>query len=169
MCNQTIQPIANAPADFFVMSSKMVRRTISSTLFTFVFKFIFSTLWIGGFGLGTIMLFLSRQDEKWTFLIAWIIGSFFIYSFCVKLKLVEIDDKCIYISNYVKKINVCLSEIDEIRENLFTNLHPIFIRFKNDTIFGNNILFTPKGLYIFRRHPIVHELRDIVQKSKNVS
>jgi hypothetical protein len=62
-----------------------------------------------------------------------------------------------------------LSEIDEIRENLFINLHPIFIKFKNDTIFGNKILFTPKGLYLFRRHPIVQELRDMVQKSKNVS
>jgi len=146
-----------------------MRRTISSTLVTFVFKFVFSTLWIGGFGLGTIMLFLSGQDEKWAFLIVWIVGSFFIYNFCVKLKFVEIDDNCLYISNYVKKIKVHLSEVDEIRESLFINLHPILIRFKNDTIFGNKILFTPKGLYIFRGHPIVQELRDMVQKNKNIS
>jgi hypothetical protein len=148
---------------------KMMKRTISSPFVTFVFKFIFSTLWIGGFGLGTIMLFVSGQDGKWSFLIAWIIGAFFIYNFCVKLKLVEIDDNCVHISNYVKKTSLRLSEIDEIRENLFINLHPILIKFKNDTIFGNKILFTPKGSYIFRRHPIVQELRDMVQKSKNVS
>jgi len=119
--------------------------------------------------LGTIMLFLSGQDEKWEFLIVWIIGSFFIYNFCIKLKLVEIDDNCIYISNYAKKINVPLSAIDQIRENFFINLHPILIKFKNDTDFGKKIIFTPKGLYIFRRHPIVQELRDMVQKSKTFS
>ena len=151
-----------------VMSSEMMRRTISSTFVTFVFKFVFSTVWIGGFGLGTIMLFLSGQDQKWPFLIAWIIGSFFIYNFCIKLKFVEIDDDYLYISNYVKKIKVPLLEVVEIRENLFINLHPIFIRFKNDTIFGGQIMFAPKGLYVFRRHPIVQELRNMVQKGRNI-
>ena len=152
-----------------IMGSEMMRRTISSTLVTFVFKFVFSIVWIGGFGFGTIMLFLSGQDQKWTFLIAWIIGSFFIYNFCIKLKFVEIDDNYLYISNYVTKIKVHLSEVAEIRENVFVNLHPIFIRFKNDTLFGDQVMFAPKGLYVFRRHPIVQELRDMVQKGRNIS
>ena len=146
----------------------MMRRTISSTLVTFVCKFVFSIVWIGGFGLGTIILFVSGQDQKWPFLILWIIGSFIIYDFCIKLKFVETDDNYLYISNYVKKIKVHLSEVAEIRETLFINL-PIFIRFKNDTIFGGQIMFAPKGLYVFRRHPIVQELRDMVQKGRNIS
>ena len=145
-----------------------MRRTISSTLVTFVCKFVFSIVWIGGFGLGTIILFVSGQDQKWPFLILWIIGSFIIYDFCIKLKFVETDDNYLYISNYVKKIKVHLSEVAEIRETLFINL-PIFIRFKNDTIFGGQIMFAPKGLYVFRRHPIVQELRDMVQKGRNIS
>jgi len=118
--------------------------------------------------LGTIILFVSGQDQKWPFLILWIIGSFIIYDFCIKLKFVETDDNYLYISNYVKKIKVHLSEVAEIRETLFINL-PIFIRFKNDTIFGGQIMFAPKGLYVFRRHPIVQELRDMVQKGRNIS
>ena len=141
-----------------------MKKTLSAPVTTFVFKFFFSFIWIGGFGAGTIMLFLSGQDEKWGFLLAWLAGSFFIYNFCVKLKRVGIDEKFLYISNYIKTISVPLSDISEIRENLFINLHPIFIRFKYNTFFGQEIMFSPKGYYFFRQHPIVRELRALVQK-----
>jgi hypothetical protein len=152
------------------MTATIMKKTISAPFVTFVYKFIFSTIWIGGFGFGTIMLFFTEQDDKWFFLVAWLIGSFVIYNLCVKLKVVETDGNCIYISNYVKKISVNLSEINEIKDNCFIGPRLIFIIFKNDTIFGNKILFTPKGFYSFRRHPIVEELRNMVpNRSKLLS
>ncbi len=142
-----------------------MKKTLSATFTTFVFKFIFSTLWIGGFGLGTLMLFIAGQDEKWTFLIAWVVGSFFIYGSCVRLKVVQIDDKFLYISNFRKEISMPISEIANVAESYLINLHPIFISFKNKTAFGKTIMFTPKGFYLRMRHPIANELRDIVNKS----
>jgi len=122
-------------------------------------------MWIGGFGLGTVMLFITAQDKKWTFLIAFLISSFFIYNYCVRLKVVQIDEKFIYISNFRKKISMPISEIAGVAENYFINLHPIFITFKNGTAFGKTILFTPKGFYLRRQHPIANELREMVNKN----
>jgi len=64
------------------------RRTLSSSK-TFLLKFIFPTLWIGGFGAGVSTLWfgefmgsVSAHDPelKWIFIFVWLAGSAFIWT-----------------------------------------------------------------------------------------
>ena len=116
-------------------SSDRKTRKISSSL-TFFYKFLFTIIWIGLFGCGTLGLLLNQNEEGFVFLVAWIVGSLFLYWGCVRLKHVEIDANNIYISNFLKTIKIPLQEIEKISENNFTNIHPIWISFKTPTDFG---------------------------------
>ena len=83
---------------------------------TFPTKIIFPALWIGGFGLGTMALFVAGDsfhdktgaappaEIKWIFLAAWTLGSMFIYWGCVRLKRVRMDETSLYISNYLREV-----------------------------------------------------------------
>jgi len=68
--------------------------TVSSSL-TFLYKFIFTSVWSGGFGLGTVVIFLSRKLEamRWQFAAAWAIGTAFLLLTCARLKRVKLDAK----------------------------------------------------------------------------
>ena len=50
--------------------------TVSSSL-TFLYKFVFTTVWSGGFGLGTVAMFLSDKPEvremRWQFAAIWLV------------------------------------------------------------------------------------------------
>jgi len=140
-----------------------MKRNLSSPTITIFYKFIFSTVWIVGFGIGTIKMLASRQDEGWGFLIAWAVSTFFIYLYCIRLKTVKIDGDTLIISNFFRKTKVPFTEIKSVYENIFINLHPIFITFRNKTVFGEKILFAPKGTYIFQRHPVVKELKEKIR------
>src|SRR5437867_5765502 len=93
----------------------MKERTLSSAQ-TFWMKFVFPTIWISMFGLGTLALFLGSfrgadnslppEIMKWGFLAAWIAGTIFIYWTCARLKRVRIEDSAIYASNYLKEIRI---------------------------------------------------------------
>lgn len=78
----------------------MNARTLSSAQ-TFWMKFVFPTIWISMFGLGTLALFLGAlrgpdnspppDGMKWGFLAAWIAGTAFIYWASARLKRVRTD------------------------------------------------------------------------------
>src|ERR1700674_3488223 len=96
-------------------------RTISSGQ-TILAKFIFPVVWIGGFGLGTMPLWLAPlharsgappPDMKWLFLAVWICGTAFVLWLSAGLKKVRLDDETIYISNYVSEISVPLGLIED--------------------------------------------------------
>src|SRR5215216_5278543 len=125
-----------------------MKRRISS-LATFLMKVIFPALWITGFGLGTLAMFLGEykggvESPKWAFLFAWIAGSVFIYWGCIRLKVVSIDDDYLYISNYIKEMRVPLSDIYDVTENRWVNIHPVTIHLKSPSAFGANIVFMPQ-------------------------
>ena len=122
--------------------------------------------WIGGFGYSTAKLLLADDPQKWFFLFAWILGTFIIVAICVSLKTVKIENDNIIISHYFKRVKVPISEISKVTENLFFNIHPVYIHFKNRTDFGNKVMFMPPPhLSLFRSHPVVKHLRDLVEKS----
>src|SRR5882672_3550562 len=84
-------------------------RSLSSQL-TFLMKFVFPAVWIGGFAIGTLVLFFSsalqgRDGEppdpglKWIFLGITCAGTVFLWWICMRLKCVRMDDKALYISN----------------------------------------------------------------------
>lgn len=153
-------------------------RTISSGI-TFFYKFIFTTVWITGFGSGTVAMFLAGNhfrdkaglpqspEIRWQFLMAWIIGSLFILWGCSRLKRIRIDDKALYISNYFKEIEVPLREVLNISENRWINIHPVTLTFKDTTRFGSSVVFMPKARFsIFSSHPVVAEIREAISRVK---
>ena len=135
------------------------KERISSRL-TFFQKYIFNIIWIGGFGYGTILTFYNGIDPKWIFLFLWIAGSSFGLWMLISLKYVSIDDNYLIISNYLKSTRVPLVDIEDVTENIFLNIHPVWITFKTQNMFGKKVMFMPKQKFLFfESHPIVDDLK----------
>ncbi len=144
------------------MNYNSSRQSLSSML-TIVYKFIFPTFWIGGFGIGTIGVLFSEPKMADGFVIGLLIGSLICYFFCFPLMSVEKDERYLYISNYRKTIQVPFSEIEDITEAPFINIHPVWIKFKNPTEFGSKIIFMPYyhfGSLLMMSHPVVSQLKE---------
>ena len=146
-----------------IVEMHMAERLSSAN--TFCYKLVLPSLWIGMFGLGTLLMFRGNQqahiqEMRGTFAIAWLVGSAVILRTCGRLKRVELDGDRLTISNYIRQIVVPVSDIEDVRQNLFINIRPVSIQFRHDTPFGRRIVFMPK--YSFRwfsKHEIVHRLR----------
>jgi hypothetical protein len=65
------------------------------------------------------------------------------------------------VSNFVRKIEVPLSDISSVGE-IEGTAYRVIIEFKRDTAFGRRIRFSPQGLSPPHPHPIVAELRAAV-------
>ncbi|HEY5038813.1 MAG TPA: hypothetical protein VIJ93_07065 [bacterium] len=150
-------------------------RTLSSAQ-TFLVKYLFSALWIVGFGAGLIPLFVkgsgfhdgSPSEKQWQWLVAWIAGSILIWWFCIRLKMVRMDNEALYISNYLVEIRVPLQDVVDISENRWVNSHPVTLKFRGKTRFGSSIVFMPKKRWFafFSSHPVVNEIGVAVYRSK---
>jgi hypothetical protein len=146
-------------------------RTLSSAQ-TFFMKFVFPTIWISMFGLGTLALFFGAfhgQGDtappaamKWQFLAGWIAGSTFILWGCARLKKVRTDGTAIYVSNYLREVRIPFDAVRDVTENRWINIHPVTIHFRHSTPFGDRIVFMPRvRLFGWRSHPVVSELREL--------
>src|ERR1700749_941083 len=149
-----------------------MRRKLSS-LQTVLMKVIFPALWISLFGFGTLTMFVggfqgADASLKWIFLFAWVAGSAFIYWSCIRLKEVSADDNFLYVSNYLKEISIPLSEVYDVTENVWINIHPVTIHLKSPSEFGAKIVFMPEARFFafFSSHPVVDELKELA-RSKN--
>lgn len=138
-------------------------------------KVIFPALWISMWGLGTLMMFLGGSrgggaPPKWIFLFGWIVGSAFIYWSCIRLKEVSADDNYLYVSNYLKEIPIPLSEVSDVTENVWLNIHPVTIHLKTPSEFGDRFVFMPKVRFFafLSSHPVVDELKELA-RSKNTA
>ena len=127
-----------------------MRRRISSAL-TFFYKVICLTVW-GGLGLYTLPRMLVRLDALEVqkalllFLIIWPIGLGFLWWTNLPLKKVEIEDDVLYVSNYLKTIEVRLSNIVRAKELVGGGNLPRYrvkLELNIDTEFGKNIFFVP--------------------------
>jgi hypothetical protein len=145
--------------------------TTLSSAQTLLMKVIFPILWISLFGFGALTLwtmpFHGRNGHpppelmKWMFLIVWIVGTLFILYTCAGLKRVKTDDRNLYISNYLREITVQLTQIQNVTEIKWINIHPVTIHFRGDTAFGSRVTFMPKVRYVsgWTSHPVVAELQ----------
>ena len=147
-------------------------RTLSSHL-TFVSKFVFPVIWIGGFATATFTLFVFPASWhgdsggppgpalKWIFLVATLLGAALIWWSSARLKRVRMDASALYISNYSTEIVVPLANVAEVTENYFVGGHPVTIRFRVDTEFGSAVTFTPRVKWsgFWAMHPAVDEIR----------
>jgi hypothetical protein len=149
-----------------------MKRRLSS-LQTVLMKIIFPAIWIPLWGFGTLMMFLGELEgadppPKWVFLFAWIAGFAFLYWTCIRLKEVSVDDNFLYVSNYLKEVSIPLSEIDDVTENVWINIHPVTIHLNSPSEFGDKIIFMPTVRFFafFSSHPVVNELKKLA-RSKN--
>ena len=151
----------------------MNARTLSSSQ-TFWMKFVFPTIWISGFGLGTLALFLEvlrgadntlpPPEMKWMFLVGWIAGTSFIFWACARLKRVRVEESAILVSNYLKEIRIPFDAIAAVTENRWLNIYLVTIHFRSATEFGDRIIFMPRTrIFGLRSHPVVAELREMAQ------
>jgi hypothetical protein len=156
------------------VSTRVEAKTLSSAQTLFM-KIIFPALWISGFGVGTLALWLGvmhgknnappPDGMKWQFLVIWIVGTAFILWGCSGLKRVRIDKNRLYVSNYIREIHVPLSDVRDVTEVRWINIHPVTVYFRDTTEFGDKIKFMPKVRFLlsWSSHPIVGELKSLAR------
>ena len=143
-------------------------RTLSSRL-SFFYKWILPTLWILGFGFGTVQLWLQDNlgapaQMKWGFLGGWMIGTIYLSWDCSRLKRVRVDDRGFYVSNYIFEVFVPLSEATRITQSKISNPPTITIHLRSLTDVGYRIVFIPKMRgWFFGPHPVVRELQELCE------
>lgn len=153
-------------------------RQLSSGM-TYFYKYVFTTLWIGGFGLGTLVLLWNGDSIRMRspdfpilmFPVVLVIGSVLLYLFCGRLKAVSLADQTLVISNFQKTINVPLRDVECVSGSLFMHPELVWITLKVTTEFGTNIQFMAPWRLIqgLTRPPIVAELNDLVERSKGLA
>jgi hypothetical protein len=139
-------------------------------------KVIFPGFWITISGAVFVAMFLAEGAKnvpaKIIFLLLWSMGTAYLYWTCIRLKAVSIDDDSLYVSNYIKEITIPLSSIYDVTENRLTNVHPVTIRLKSPSEFGNEVIFMPKVrvFSFFSSHPVVAELKELagVKSTKDI-
>lgn len=145
-----------------------MKRRLSS-LQTFLMKVIFPVFWTTIWGIGTVVMFFTEEGKtappKFIFLLIWIIGTAFLYWSCMRLKAVSVDEDLLYVSNYLKEISIPLSNIYDVTENRWINIHPVTIHLKSPSEFGDKIIFMPKVrvFSFFSSHPVVAELKELAR------
>ena len=134
---------------------------------TFFWKYIFSPVWLGGFGIGTIGAISTLGINGLPFLIGLIFGFGLIYYVCIRAKKVDIDDNFLYISNFRKNIQVPLENVKNVSDNVLLSPRPIFIEFHNTTEFGKKIMFIgyTEMFLFFSAHPAVKEIENRIDKT----
>jgi hypothetical protein len=141
---------------------------------TVLMKIIFPAFWIPLWGFFVLIMFVGPLEgaatpSKWLFLFVWVAGSGFTYWSCIRLKEVSVDDDFPYVSNYLKEVSIPLSEIYDVTDNLWINIHPVTIHLKSPSEFGDKIVFMPTVRFFGRgSHPVVNELKELAG-SKNIT
>ena len=151
-----------------------MQETTLSSAWTFWTKFIFPVIWISAVGTGAVLLWLGDlvggnnasppSQAKFAVLGVWIVGTTLILWFSAGLKRVRIDERQLYVSNYIREISVPFSEIIDVRQNRWINSRPITIYFRDTTEFGGKATFMPKWRMQFlfwRTDPVVSELKQL--------
>ncbi|HEY4884035.1 MAG TPA: hypothetical protein VII08_10365 [Myxococcales bacterium] len=139
-----------------------------SSRLTFIFKFIFPSVWLLGFSAGTLAL-LTRPNERGIaipFGVATIIGVLLFSKVCFPLKSVIAGREGILVSNFFRKIEIPYAQIASVDENKWLNTRVTTVWLKSDSAFGQELRFQPYTyftLLFWRDHPAVVELRRRVE------
>lgn len=81
----------------------------------------------------------------------------------MRLKKVYIEKDELVISNYFKTIRLPLKEMQDVKENRFISPRHAWIYLKNESSFGNKIMFMPPLRFLlFFAHPTVEELQKMI-------
>jgi hypothetical protein len=145
-----------------------------SSSWTIFYKIVFPIIWISGFGIGTLLLWLVKFEQpqvppaeiKWMFLIIWLVGSGFILWIALRLKTVTLNGNALIIKNYGQEDTVQLSSINGISETRLINPKMIKLSFYPPCVFGEKVFFIPKSKFYnpFGQHPIVKQLKELTNQ-----
>jgi hypothetical protein len=93
---------------------------------------------------------------------------FYVWEF-IQFKKINVDDKFLYVSNYLKEIRIPFENIDEVVEQSWNGVtYPIEISLNNPSEFGRTIRFMPKvrfGHSIQDSASLIDELRRLARAS----
>ena len=141
-------------------------KLISSSL-TFLFKYIFSGLWYFFGGISILAFFSEIREMDLLFYLwpaGWVIMSTLLYFTAVKLKQVKVFNDKLFVSNYIRKIEVGIFDIKTIEEHRYFNPELVTLKFRSPTEFGEKIIFMP-SIRLFKRkeHPAVSILKEKIK------
>lgn len=140
---------------------------------TFFYKFVFPSIWIGGFAIGTLFMFIAPdslggngeiREMRLIFLGMTIVGAAFIYWFCMRLKWVSLADGEFVASNYRRTIRIPLRDVERVSSSVLMNPELIWIHLRRPTEFGSRIVFMPPQRFFggYTRHPLAKRLNELL-------
>jgi hypothetical protein len=142
------------------------RRKISSE-WTAFYSFVFPATWIIFFLCVALSLGWPRG---WIVTPIMIFGLLITYVLGGRLRVVHVDDRFLYVSNYRRQVQIPLSDVSKITENVLINVHPVTLHLSTPSSFGTRIRFMPKTwqVFFFGSHPVVAELTELVAKATQI-
>ncbi|MCB1037153.1 MAG: hypothetical protein KDD47_25215 [Acidobacteria bacterium] len=143
------------------------------------YKVVFPAIWIGGFSLATILMFVNPDAWagdgevrvwRWVLLAVALVGGTLLGRFSMGIKTVYLGDHEFEISDGRRTIRVPFSEVARVTSSRAMNPQLLYLHFRNPTEFGSKIYFIPE-LRVFGRykaHPLEGRLNDllVVARSK---
>ena len=158
-------------------------RTLSSPL-TFLMKYVFPTLYIGGFGYYVLWLWMHPESAvaagargplppgvRWGLVAMWLLGSASYLWSVTRLKRVRLDGGALLVSNYRREIRVPLTQVVRITQKRWPSA-PITVDFRFETPLGKRITFLPPDHFrssLWHEDPLVGELRALAGLSARAS
>jgi len=137
---------------------------LSSSL-TFIYKFVFPTVWLGGFTLGTVTMFVTGKGPAPVFALATLFGLVVFATTCFPLKTVHTTTGGLLVGNFSEEITVPYGQVHAVVERKWTNPRVITVWLKSPGRFGEKIVFIPHGvsflgLIFWRDHPATELIRE---------
>ncbi len=149
-----------------------MRRQLSTKL-TILAKIVLPGFWLFTIGLITLMAFLgvepkstSQPSPKFLLLGMEIVGATIYYFTVMKFMAVAVDERFLFVSNFLKEISIPLSNVSDVTEIVWIRGNPVTIHLRTPSEFGRKITFIPKskGLFkFFQPHPFVAELKEMAK------
>lgn len=129
--------------------------TIESNItsnWTYFYKILLPLILIPWGGFSKLKVAFPPTDPNsevmfWVCIGSWVFGGIWFFSLAIRLKIVKMDDKYLYISNLLKEVQVPISEIAKIKESRWSKTNHVVLTLKSPSEFGKRIVFIPRKEY----------------------
>jgi hypothetical protein len=151
-------------------------RTLSAAA-TSLLKFVFTPVWILGFGWGTYSLWAhpetvefngvvgaATRSDQWLFIFAFILGTAMVLYFAIPLKRVVLTSNGLKVSNYRDEALIPFSAIEGVHQSHWLRPRAVTVHLRSDMAFGGQFIFLPAArnrLLFWQDDEVVAELRHL--------
>ncbi len=147
-----VLPVSPTSSQSLYLSCDARREMKLSSSTTFFWKFIFTGLWLGFplFGVGQAFWRWLVLSQPFSFnanplgIVLLVAGIGFVWWMLASLKSVSLEGNFLLVSNYFRKAEIPLSEINHLDAPENSSHRRIFISFRSPTEFGDVIVFMPQ-------------------------